>query len=120
MIRNRPLIVLSIAMALATPLALLAGSDGGPLDGGLAQALGLDTLSFTGTSSSSTGNGTESSAAVMLGKQIADNLYLSYERSLAGTLSTVSMFYDVSRRVTVRARAGSENAIDLIFTLRYD
>ncbi|WP_288254894.1 translocation/assembly module TamB domain-containing protein [uncultured Hydrogenophaga sp.] len=101
-------------------LALLAGSDGGPLDGGLAQALGLDTLSFTGTSSSSTGNGTESSAAVMLGKQIADNLYLSYERSLAGTLSTVSMFYDVSRRVTVRARAGSENAIDLIFTLRYD
>jgi len=101
-------------------LALLSGSDGGPLDGGLAQALGLDTLSFTGTSSSSTGNGTESSAAVMLGKQIADNLYLSYERSLAGTLSTVSMFYDVSRRVTVRARAGSENAIDLIFTLRYD
>lgn len=101
-------------------LALLAGSDGGPLDGGLAQALGLDTLSFTGTSSSSTGDGTESSAAVMLGKQIADNLYLSYERSLAGTLSTVSMFYDVSRHVTVRARAGSENAIDLIFTLRYD
>ncbi len=101
-------------------LALLAGSDGGPLDGGLAQALGLDTLSFTGTSSSSTGDGTNSSAAVMLGKQIADNLYLSYERSLAGTLSTVSIFYDVSRRVTVRARAGSENAIDLIFTLRYD
>lgn len=101
-------------------LALLAGSDGGPLDGGLAQALGLDTLSFTGSSASATGDSGSTSAAVTLGKQIADNLYLSYERSLAGTLSTVSMFYDVSRRVTVRARAGSENAIDLIFTLRYD
>jgi translocation and assembly module TamB len=32
----------------------------------------------------------------------------------------VSIFYDLSRRLTLRARAGEENAIDLIFTLRYD
>lgn len=101
-------------------LALLAGSDGGPLDGGLAQALGLDTLSFTGSSAGTAGDNGSTSAGITLGKRIADNLYLSYERSLAGALSTVSMFYDVSRRVTVRARAGSENTIDLIFTLRYD
>jgi translocation and assembly module TamB len=99
-------------------IALLAGSDGGPLDGGLAQALGLDALSFSGNSTNA--DGSSSSGALTLGKRLADNLYLSYERSLAGTLNTVSIFYDVTRRVTVRARAGSENAVDLIFTLSHD
>jgi len=32
----------------------------------------------------------------------------------------MSIFYDVSRRFTVRARAGEENALDLIFTLQFD
>jgi translocation and assembly module TamB len=35
-------------------------------------------------------------------------------------MGTVSMFYDLSRRITVRARAGEENAIDLIFTTQFD
>jgi len=99
-------------------IALLAGRDGGAFDGGLASAFGLDTLSFSGEATNADGSTT--AAALTLGKRIADNLYLSYERSLAGTLNTVSIFYDVSRRVTVRARAGSENAIDLIFTQSYD
>lgn len=99
-------------------IALLAGRDGGALDGGLASALGLDTLSFTGESTNA--DGSTAAGALTLGKRIADNLYLSYERSLAGTLNTVSVFYDVTRRVTIRARAGSENAVDLIFTLSYD
>jgi translocation and assembly module TamB len=30
------------------------------------------------------------------------------------------MFYDLSRRLTLRARAGTENAVDLIFTVQYD
>jgi len=99
-------------------IALLSRNGGGPLDGGLASALGLDSLSFSGNSTNADGSTT--AAALTLGKRIADNLYLSYERSLAGTLNTVSIFYDVTRRVTVRARAGSENAIDLIFTQSYD
>ena len=70
--------------------------------------------------SSTSSDGSSTSAALTLGKRISDNLYVSYERSLAGTLNTVSVFYDVSRRFTIRARAGSENAIDLIFTLQYD
>ncbi len=99
-------------------IALLAGRDGGAFDGGLASALGLDALSFTGESTNA--DGSTSAGALTLGKRIADNLYLSYERSLAGTLNTVSIFYDVTRRFTIRARAGSENAVDLIFTLSYD
>lgn len=98
-------------------LALLARS-GGRLDGGLAGALGLDELSFA--SSSTNADGSTASAAVTLGKRLSNRLYLSFESSLAGAMGTVSIFYDLSRRVTVRARAGDENAIDLIFTHQYD
>ena len=98
-------------------LALLA-RNGGQLDGGLASALGLDELGFRGEGTNA--DGSTSAAALTLGKQISNKLYLSYERSVISTLGTVSIFYDVSRRLTLRARAGEENAIDLIFTLRYD
>lgn len=98
-------------------MALLAGNGGG-LDGGLAGVFGLDELGFRGQATNA--DGSTSSAALTLGKRLSNDLYLSYERSLAGALGTVSVFYDVSRRLTLRARAGEENAIDLIFTLRYD
>ena len=97
-------------------LALLAGRDG-RLDGGLAGALGLDELSLAGSGTNADGS---TAAALTLGKRLSNKLYLSYERSLAGALGTVNIFYDVSRRLTVRAQAGEENAIDLIFTVRYD
>lgn len=98
-------------------LALLAGS-GGTRDGDIASTFGLDEIGFSGESTNADGSTT--AAALTLGKRISEKLYLSYERTLAGTLGTVSIFYDVSRRFTLRARAGEENAIDLIFTIRYD
>ncbi len=98
-------------------LALLS-RNGGNLDGGLAGAFGLDELSFAGSATNA--DGTTSAAAVTLGKRLSSKLYLTYESSLAGAMGTVSMFYDLSRRVTVRARAGEENAIDLIFTTSFD
>lgn len=98
-------------------LALLAGNEGG-LDSRLASALGLDELSYRGESSAS--NGTTTASAVTMGKRLSSQLYLTYERSLAGAMGTVSMFYDLSRRLTLRARAGEENALDLIFTQRFD
>ncbi len=98
-------------------LALLS-RNGRDLDGGLASAFGLDELSFAGAAT--TADGTTSAAALTLGKRLSSKLYLTYEASLAGAMGTVSIFYDLSRRVTVRARAGEENAIDLIFTTAFD
>ena len=98
-------------------LALLS-RNGNSLDGGLASAFGLDELSVRGEATNA--DGSTSAAALTLGKRLSNDLYLAYERSLAGTMGTVSIFYDLSRRLTLRARAGEENAIDLIFTLRYD
>lgn len=98
-------------------LALLGGNNGG-LSGGIAQALGLDELSFRGQASRA--DGTTSAAAVTLGKRLSSDFYVAYERSLAGTLGTLYVFYDLSRRFTLRAQAGEQSAIDLIFTVPYD
>ncbi len=98
-------------------LALLGGNGKG-LSGGLAEALGLDELSFRGSASNA--DGTTSSAAVTLGKRLSRDFYVAYERSVAGTLGTVYIFYDLSKRFTLRAQTGEQSAIDLIFTVPYD
>jgi translocation and assembly module TamB len=45
---------------------------------------------------------------------------VAYEQSLNTALGAVNVFYDVSRHLTVRAQAGHESALDLIFTLQRD
>lgn len=96
----------------------LLGSRGGGMSGGLAGALGLDELSFRGSASNA--DGTTSQGVVTLGKRFSRNFYVAYERSLGGALGTFYVFYDLSRRFTVRGQTGQQNAVDLIFTLQYD
>ena len=97
-------------------LALLGGK-GGSTSGGLATSLGLDELSYKGSSS---GNGGVSGGAITLGKRFSDNFYAAYERSISGAVGTLFVFYDLSKRFTIRAQAGSQSAVDLIFTVPFD
>jgi translocation and assembly module TamB len=90
--------------------ALLSGRRG--TGKGLAGSLGLDDLSVSPDSTSG--------AVVRVGKRFADNFYAAYERSLSGAMGTLFVFYDVSRRVTVRAEAGERAGVDLIFTFAFD
>ena len=98
-------------------LALL-GSKSGGMSGGLAASLGLDELSFRGSASNA--NGGTSEGAVTLGKRFSRNFYAAYERSISGALGTLYVFYDLSQRFTLRAQAGQQSAVDLIFTVPYD
>ena len=98
-------------------LALL-GSKSGGLSGGLAASLGLDELSFRGAASNANGGATE--GAITLGKRFSSNFYAAYERSISGALGTLFVFYDLSQRFTVRAQAGQQSAVDLIYTVPYD
>lgn len=95
-------------------LALLGGDGQGP-SASLTQALGLDELSFRGSSSDTT-----SGATVTLGKRLGNDFYVAYESGLAGSLGVFTIFYDLSRRLTLRAQTGEQSAIDLIWTYRYD
>jgi translocation and assembly module TamB len=95
----------------------LLGSKAGQ-SRGLAASLRLDELSFRG--SETLADGSTSQGAVTLGKRFSRNFYAAYERSISGALGTLFVFYDLSQRFTVRAQAGEQSAVDLIFTLPFD
>ena len=99
------------ALVQQAALALLACRSGTG-KGGIAGALGLDDLSFKRDGA----NG----PSLTLGKRFGQNFYAAYERGLSGALGTLFIFYDLTRRLTLRAEAGERTALDLIFTLAYD
>lgn len=104
------------AVVLQQAAMSLLGRKGQTLDAGLAAALGLDEVSLrTGAS-----QGAVTGAALTLGKRLSNKLYLSYNQSLSGTLGTVSVLYDLSRRLRLRAKAGDDNALELVFTHSFD
>lgn len=98
-------------------LALLS-RNGGSMDTTLASRLGLDEIAFRG--SSTRADGTTQNAGVALGKRLSQRLYVVYETGMNAAMGTVSLLYDVSRRLTLRTRAGEENAVDLLFTIPHD
>ncbi|MBE2261592.1 MAG: translocation/assembly module TamB domain-containing protein [Burkholderiaceae bacterium] len=98
-------------------LALL-GTNGKSPTSDLTEAIGLDEVSVSGESSNS--DGTTNAAALTLGKRLTKDFYIAYEQSLTGTMGSFSIFYDLTRRLTLRARTGEHASVDLIFTIRYD
>ncbi|MDI1269957.1 MAG: hypothetical protein PSV40_12760 [Polaromonas sp.] len=74
--------------------------------------------SFRGASSNTDGSAAQ--GAVTLGKRFSRNFYAAYERSLSGALGTLYLFYDLSQRFTLRAEAGQQSAVDLIYTVPFD
>ncbi|MDO5623487.1 MAG: translocation/assembly module TamB domain-containing protein [Pseudomonadota bacterium] len=100
------------AMLQTAALALLGGREGR----GLAATFGLDELSFSGGD----GAGGVADASVTLGKRLSDRLYAAYEHSLAGAGGTLLIFYEISRRWTLRGQASENAAVDLIFRLSFD
>ncbi|TXT39738.1 MAG: hypothetical protein FD135_1980 [Comamonadaceae bacterium] len=92
-------------------MALLGGNDGAST--GLMQALGLDEIAFQGNS-----GGTATGTTVTLGKRLSQDIYVAYESGMAGTMGVFTIFYDLSRRLTLRAQTGEQSAVDLIWTQR--
>ncbi len=94
-------------------LSLLGGKN--TLGSEVAQALGLDEVSLAqGSRADTSATGT----AVTLGKRLSKDFYMAYESSLNGTFGSLFIFYDLSRRWTLRAQAGDQNTLDLIYTIR--
>lgn len=102
--------------ALLQQAALAVLGRPGAGTGGLTRRLGVDEIGLKGPR-----QGEDASAAALtLGKRISSALYLSYEQSLSGTLGTLYLFYDLSRRLTLRGQTGLVNALELVYTVRYD
>ena len=97
-------------------LALLGRGGTNNPTANAARRLGLDEIGFKGPGTGDDATG----AALTFGKRLSKDLYVTYERSLSGTLGTLYIFYDLSRRLTLRGQTGEKSAADLIYTVRYD
>jgi translocation and assembly module TamB len=83
------------------------GLAAGQLTGKLASGIGVDELGLA-------------ESGVTVGKRLSNELYLTYEAGLSGATSTLFIFYDLTRRLTLRAQAGEASAVDMIYTIKYD
>jgi translocation and assembly module TamB len=93
-------------------LALLSGEGPGVTDR-LIRSIGLDEIGVR------QGQGEVKDTIVSLGKQISKRWYVGYERGLNATTGSWQLVYRIAQRLTVRAQAGGDNAIDLNWTLRW-
>ena len=94
----------------------LLGRGGHSPTAGVASRLGLDEIGFKGPGAGQDASG----AALTFGKRLSQDLYVTYERSLSGALGTLYIFYDLSRRLTLRGQTGAKSALDIIYTVRHD
>ena len=113
------------AAALQAAAVLLASGDPRAAAApSLASTVGLDVLSVrtgaSGLTSSGSAAASVQDSVVTLGKRVSERLFLSYEQSLRGLQNLLRLQYEISERLSIRGRVGTENAIDLVWTKRYD
>ena len=94
-------------------LALLGGQGDGA---STAQRLGLDEIGFKGPG----GDGAAGGAAITVGKRLSSQLYVTYEQSLTSAIGAIYIFYDLSKRLTLRGQTGTQSAVDIIYTVDKD
>ena len=94
-------------------LALLAGEGTAPTEQ-FTQAIGLDEISVRQQT-----EGDTKETIVKVGKQLSKDWYIGYERGLNATTGSWQLIYRLARQLTVRAQAGGDNSLDLIWTLRW-
>lgn len=70
--------------------------------------------SFSGTTP-----GTTDSQIVTVSKRLAANMLLSYEQAVGRTENIVKLTVNLSRKLSVVGRAGSDNAVDLFYTFSF-
>ena len=120
-----------LALLIPAAQALLGGTGGG-ISSQLAGSLGLDQISIgqgdlnsvsRGATSSVVDSGSRVSSegsvsgqVVTLGKRLSAEAFISFEQSLVGAASIVKLSYQLSRRVSVVARGGTDNAVDMYYT----
>ncbi|MCV2218330.1 translocation/assembly module TamB domain-containing protein [Thauera sp. Sel9] len=117
-----------LGLLLPAAQALLGGPGGGMTEE-LSRSLGFDSFSIgqgelnsTSRAASSRVLGSGSTVAsdpsvagqvLSLGKRLSPDLFLSFEQSLGGAETLVKLSYQLSRRLSVVARGGTDTSLDL-------
>lgn len=91
--------------------ALFSQGQSVPLQSQIARAAGLDEFSFAG--------GDAENASVTLGKRLSSQLYLSYAKSVSGLQDIARLTFNLTPRWALRAEAGNESAVDVLYTFSF-
>jgi translocation and assembly module TamB len=59
------------------------------------------------------------SASLVFGKQLSSKLYLSYVKSISGLLDVARLTFNITQRWSLRAEAGTESAVDVLYTFSF-
>jgi translocation and assembly module TamB len=113
----------------------LLGGPGGGMTEELSRSLGLDSFSFgqgelnstsraassrvLGSGSTISSGPAVSTQVLSLGKRLGPDLFLSFEQSLGGAATLVKLTYQISRRMSVIARGGTDTALDVHYGLSF-
>ena len=60
-----------------------------------------------------------SNQVVTVGKRLSTRAYLSFEQNFLGTESIVKLSYALTRVLSVVARAGTDNGLDLNYAISF-
>lgn len=91
--------------------ALLSQGQSVPMQTKLARMAGLDEFGVSGSDPQST--------VLTFGKRLTSQLYLSYEKSISGLQDVARLTYDITPKWSLRAEAGSESAVDVLYTFSF-
>ncbi|RPH60013.1 MAG: hypothetical protein EHM83_15020, partial [Burkholderiales bacterium] len=124
--------------ALQAAAATLFGSNDGGLSGGLTGALGIDMLAVRGAGTGgvidpnfgasfpgqTTAGGLPAGAVaqdvVAIGKRLSSRVFLTYEQGLRGVWNLLRIQYDITNRLSIRAQAGTDSAVDVLYFWSFD
>ncbi|MDP8567197.1 translocation/assembly module TamB domain-containing protein [Methylophilus aquaticus] len=101
-----------MAMLSVAAGALLSQGDSVSLQTKIAQTIGLDSIDVRGSSSTN--------YAVSVGKRINKNLVVGYEKSIVGLLNVGKLTYQLTKRIVIETRTGSDNALDVFYSFSFD
>jgi translocation and assembly module TamB len=104
---NSELAMLSLAAG-----ALLSQGESVPLQSKIANLAGLDSLDINGNSNTD--------YSLTVGKRISQRLMLGYEKSIFGLLNVAKLTYQLTQRIAIETKAGSENALDVVYSFSFD
>lgn len=114
---------------LATAAGALLGGEGEGLTGSLAQALGLDQITLTQSSTStgprsqvinsSSNSTTVGGQVVSVGKRLSSSAMLTYEQGVAGATSVVKLTWNLTRHLALIGSTGTEQAVDVRYVFSF-
>ena len=101
-----------VALLQRAAVALLSGDGEAPTDA-LMKSLGITDLSLR------TGDTDVRQTVIGVGRQLSSRWYVGYERGVNATTGTWQLIYRAAQRYTLRMQSGMENALDIIWTWRF-